>query len=153
LDYALDNRTEWEAKGHGIVSQLVEDAELKFGEVESPERLIRRTQALRMGEANEDVDETLTNSSAPLPPLKDKDDLEQATCSITSSTTGFESPEESEFSLDNEPPGNSAVAMPRDGSLPPMAIDPSSPTADGVFTSTLGSPNRKKKLGAEARFI
>jgi hypothetical protein len=47
LDYALDNRTEWEAKGQEIVAQMLEEAEHLFGGSESPETLILRSQVRR----------------------------------------------------------------------------------------------------------
>jgi hypothetical protein len=158
LAYALDNRSEWEAKGQEIVAQLVEDAELKFGEIESPERLIRRTQALRMNAANQDVSnpvvDTTTKSYPPMQPLKGNEDQEQATCSITSSATGLDSPDESELELDNEPPGDEAATTSRGVPLLPVVIEPSSPTAKRLCHPTpVVSPNRKKKLGVEARFI
>jgi hypothetical protein len=44
LDYAMDNRSEWESKGSEIVQQLIQEAEAKFG---SPESVIRRAQGRR----------------------------------------------------------------------------------------------------------
>lgn len=158
MDYALDNRSEWEAKGQGIVAQLVEDAELKFGEIESPERLIRRSQARRMDGANEGLDDaivkTKTESSLTMQPLKGNEDPEQATCSITSSNTGPDSPEEYELGLDNESPRGVEVTMLRDAPQPPVAIEPCRHNSTIDFLPTaMASPNRKKKLGVEARFI
>jgi hypothetical protein len=45
LDYALDNRTEWEARGHEIVARMLEEAELKHGDLFSRECLIQRFQS------------------------------------------------------------------------------------------------------------
>jgi hypothetical protein len=44
LDYAMDNRSEWESKGSEIVQQLIQEAEARFG---SPESVIRRAQGRR----------------------------------------------------------------------------------------------------------
>lgn len=47
LDYALDNRSEWNAKGQEIVTLLVEEAETMYGEHERPEVLVCRDQERR----------------------------------------------------------------------------------------------------------
>jgi hypothetical protein len=51
LCYALDNRTEWEAKGQGIVARMLEEAEFTYGELENPEILVRR---LKLGSAGQE---------------------------------------------------------------------------------------------------
>jgi hypothetical protein len=47
LDYALDNRGEWESKGQEIVELLVEEAALRYGEHVCPETLVRQAQERR----------------------------------------------------------------------------------------------------------
>jgi hypothetical protein len=47
LDYALDNRGEWESKGQEIVELLVEEAALRYGEHVRPETLVRQAQERR----------------------------------------------------------------------------------------------------------
>jgi hypothetical protein len=47
LDYALDNRGEWESKGQEIVGLLVEEAALRYGEHVCPEKLVRQAQERR----------------------------------------------------------------------------------------------------------
>ena len=40
LNYALDNRMEWEGKGHDLVRQMLEEVQLKYGTMEEPPRQI-----------------------------------------------------------------------------------------------------------------
>ena len=54
LNYALDNRFEWETKGREIVEELLEEAELKHGIYETPEDIIRRRQGALLSRRDSD---------------------------------------------------------------------------------------------------